>query len=319
MGAIREIATRYNVYFVSMGAPSLYMLLAAMDRKVNPHPVDEAFSSGITTDGLGERFDENIAPTYDLLEEDFPNEVVYVDLGFDYPEVKDTASMVEKLCVDNGITFTRLYHNMRVEMFEGKKINCAACADMPISNFQKLGLMKRGGKGYGWCGGKIRWGTTIKANLIREHLRKLKKELVEGIDIVAFIGITYDEKHRLAKNVSGFSARGITRRYPLVEKKITKWSCIALAKVCLNYWGLFPAPSLKLYDYGLSHIGCWCCRNHNIKELMAIKTNMPAVFEDLKLLEEKIKEPYYRSPRGWAKLDNVCWQRTKYEEPENDK
>lgn len=300
---------KYNVYFVSMGAPSLYMLLRAIDQSRLLPPMQYRGTNTSIEKAVNTVNDETIEERLGQFWAEYPDEVVYVDLGFEYPEVLDTASAVERLCATNGITFTRIRHNMREEMFNSKRTPYNYDG-VPINDFQKLGLLRRGGTGYGWCGGRIRWGTAMKKQLIERHLRDLATKLADGIEIIEYIGFTNEESHRTARGFNG--AGKYQKRYPLIEAGFTKAYCIRAAEAYCKCRNL-NMPSLTLYAAGLTHIGCWCCRNHNIKEICAMRANLPHIYSRLVALEEEIKEPYYRSPRGWAKLDSVRWQVTKYE------
>lgn len=269
-----EQKERWNIYYVSMGAPSLTMLLKQLDGNF----------------GLN-----------DIIEDDLPDEVVYVNLGFDWPEVTKTVQAVKELCQKYAIQFTELAYESFKEDMINKKITKYSRPLNWETNLMWRAYLLRLQKGRGWCGGKIRWGTQIKQSLIKKHTKLRESEHKE---VYSFLGICSNEAHRISrpsfKDTKNF-------KYPLIEQQLSK-------EYCIQYVKQLGWPVSWLYEIGLTHIGCWCCRNHNIKEIVALRIKCPQIYEQLKELEKLIKEPYYRSPKGWALLDDVRWQTTKYQE-----
>ena len=66
------------------------------------------------------------------------------------------------------------------------------------------------GKGYSWCGGRCRWGTTEKL----QSLEKYCKGAVE------YVGIAVDELKRLEKERKG------NKQFPLAEWNMTEKDCL---------------------------------------------------------------------------------------------
>lgn len=122
-------------------------------------------------------------------------------------------------------------------------------------------------KGYGWCGGRCRWGTTEKVKAMSKYQNK---------NTIQYIGIAFDEEKRykrLQKN----------KKAPLYEKGITEKQAL---KICYEHGYDFDG----LYKV-LDRVSCWCCRNKNLKELKAYKKYLPEYYKKLKELEEIIGEP----------------------------
>lgn len=137
----------------------------------------------------------------------------------------------------------------------------------------RSGLTK---KGYGWCGGMCRWGTTEKTKTIDKYC--------EGA--IQYIGIAYDEPTRYARLPNN-------KKAPLYDYKITEAEAL---KICyqngFDFEGLYKI---------LKRVSCWCCRNKNLKELRAYKEYLPKYYNKLIELENKIgvpmKPPYFLNER----------------------
>lgn len=284
--------THYNVYYVSMGAPSLTMLLRALSPETS------------------KSFAEN-----------YPDEVVYINLGFDYDEVSRTATAIRNLCSANMIKFTEIepsdyrLRSLDYLMLRHKQKKFTNPKD--TMSLQHQGWLSRKQQGYGWCGGRIKFGTQLKKSLIKAHRKALLEDLNQrspyGHPVInSYVGLTSTETHRIQSAFDKNSDKSPTK-YPLIEASLNKSDCILwLKSEEQEELPVEAMPILKLYELGLTHIGCWCCRNHNIREIQTIRNHLPDVYEKLNLLEYKMKEPYYRSPKGWALLDNVFWNNTKF-------
>ena len=125
------------------------------------------------------------------------------------------------------------------------------------------GTIKRG---YGWCGGLCRWGTTEKLQSINKYCQ----------DAIQYIGIAYDEPQRYERLTP-------SKKAPLYDMKITEAEALQICyEAGVNFDGLY-----KL----LKRVSCWCCRNKNLQELRAYKEHLPQYFKMLCELEEQIGEP----------------------------
>ena len=92
---------------------------------------------------------DSLAMLLRLLEENKPlDEVVFYDTGMEFKAIYNIRDKVKVLLQEKGIKFTELKpaNSMEFDMFE-RNIKC-------INGGCK--------KGYGWCGGVCRWGTTFK-------------------------------------------------------------------------------------------------------------------------------------------------------------
>ena len=125
------------------------------------------------------------------------------------------------------------------------------------------GTIKRG---YGWCGGLCRWGTTEKLQSINKYCQ----------DAIQYIGIAYDEPQRYERLTPN-------KKAPLYDMKITEAEALQICyEAGINFDGLYKI---------LKRVSCWCCRNKNLQELRAYKEHLPQYFKMLCELEEQIGEP----------------------------
>ena len=105
------------------------------------------------------------------------DEVVFYDTGMEFQAIYNTRDAVLPILKKLGIKYTELHPEQPFlwTMFE-----------RPV---KKRGTNIIHKKGYSWCGGTCRWGTS-------EKLRALKAHTKDGID---YVGIAADETHRFEK------------------------------------------------------------------------------------------------------------------------
>ena len=105
------------------------------------------------------------------------DEVVFYDTGMEFRAIYNTRNAVLPILKKHGIKYTELHPEQPFlwTMFE-----------RPV---KKRGTNIIHKKGYSWCGGTCRWGTS-------EKLRALKDHTKDGID---YVGIAADETHRFEK------------------------------------------------------------------------------------------------------------------------
>ena len=136
-------------------------------------------------------------------------------------------------------------------------------------------------RGYGWCGGLCRWGTTKKTAALDRHAKELSA--------VVYVGIAADETVRIKRD------RPEWKRLPLVEMGMTEADFLEL---CYERGHEWSEGGVRLYDV-LDRVSCLCCLNKNLKELAAMREHLPAYYERLIALEEAIGEPMKR--KRWLK------------------
>jgi hypothetical protein len=133
-------------------------------------------------------------------------------------------------------------------------------------------ITKSGKKGYSWCGGNCRWGTTLKTKALDKYSQLINK------DSVVYIGIAADEKSRLEKDQAYF------KRFPLAEWGITEAECLQGCYDAGFDWG-------GMYEH-LDRLSCKFCKNKNLKELRNIRRYYPEVWKELKDYQSRTDRPY---------------------------
>lgn len=213
---------------------------------------------------------DSLAMILRLLELNYPlDEIVYFDIGVEFPAIRNNAEKLHKI-LSNGkreIQFTVLtpekpfmYHCLEREVHK---------RDGTVQN------------GYKWCG-KVRWGTTLKLNAIKENNKKYGDEF-----IVEYVGIAADETERiLRERVKPCSNR--IKLYPLAEWGMKEKDCL---EYCYKNGWNWDCNGIDLYQI-LDRVSCWCCSNKNLKELRNIYHYLPEIWQKLKELQSKIDIPF---------------------------
>jgi len=202
---------------------------------------------------------DSLAMLLRLIEQHKPlDEVVFYDTGMEFEAIYKIRDKVKTLLSSKGIKFTEL------------KPKCDFCYKM----FEKVVNAGKSNehKGYSWCGGRCRWGTTEKL----QALEKYSKNCVE------YVGIAIDEPKRLAKKRKG------NKVFPLAEWGMTENDCL---QYCYNKGYDWEENGVRLYDI-LNRVSCWCCANKNLKELKNYFLYLPKYWEMLKELQKQTDRPF---------------------------
>lgn len=235
------------------------------------------------------------------------DELVYVNLGFEWPEQEQAAEALKAICKEKLIKFTELQGHLEYEMLH-KPIEKLYRPRDTLRNLQWQGFVQRLQRGRGWCGGKLRWGESIKWLLINWYLKEqyLKKVTQEQLELHLIFGCTSEHSAELTRSRLSVP---VLRNFKLINPNIAEGRSKAY---CVEWLSRRGWAIGRLYTAGLIKPGCWCCRSRNIKELKLIKQEWPEIWQKLHELEKLIKEPYYRTPRGWALLQDVNYKSTKF-------
>lgn len=193
------------------------------------------------------------------------DEVVFCDVGMDFPAMMDHVARLERLFIDAGIKFTRLKSERPFEywMFEyqHKKRN---------PELQHL-------KGKSWPTSRVRWcAGDLKRDVISRYFRQLRSQRT----VVQLVGLAADEKSRLERK----NNQDPNHRHPLVE------------------WGWTEADCLKYcYDHGFdwdglyelfNRVSCWCCPLQSLAELRILRKHFPELWERLLDMEHRTWLPF---------------------------
>ena len=197
---------------------------------------------------------DSLAMLLRLIEENKPlDEVVFYDTGMEFEAIYNIRDKVKKMLEEKNIKYVELKpnYNFEYKMFE-----------KPVKH--RNGTV---GKGYSWCGGYCRWGTTDKLKAIEKYTQGNYE----------YIGIASDEVKRIEKE------RKPNKLMPLVEWNMTEADCLAY---CYNKGYNWLEGDIDLYSI-LARVSCWCCANKNLKELKNYYLYLPKYWDRLKNLQKK--------------------------------
>ncbi len=201
---------------------------------------------------------DSLAMLLKLIELNYPlNEVVFYDTGMEFQCIYNIRDKVVPILLENNIKYTELKPNepFLYTMFE-----------KPVK--KRNGTI---GKGYSWCGGRCRWGTTEKLKAIEKYCKGHYE----------YVGIAIDEPHRLNKERKG------NKIFPLVELGMTEKDCL---QYCYDKGFDWLEDGIELYSI-LDRVSCWCCANKNLKELRNYYKHLPTYWKKLKGLQSRTNRP----------------------------
>lgn len=181
------------------------------------------------------------------------DEVVFYDTGMEFQAIYNIRDKIKILLQEKNIKFVELKpdYDFKYKMF-----------DKPVN--KRDGTI---GKGYSWCGGRCRWGTTDKLRTIEKYAK----------GCCEYIGIAADEPNRISKE------RKQNKIMPLVTFNMTEQDCLDYCHSKGYYW---YEDDIELYDI-LDRVSCWCCANKNLKELKNYYLYLPTYWNKLKELQSK--------------------------------
>lgn len=195
---------------------------------------------------------DSLAMLLMLLEKNMPlDEVVFYDTGMEFQAIYNIRDKIKILLQEENIKFVELKpeYDFEYKMF-----------DKPVK--KRNGTI---GKGYSWCGGVCRWGTTDK-------LRAIEKYTQGNYE---YIGIASDEIKRINKE------RKQNKIMPLVQWGMTEIDCL---NYCYEKGYNWLENGIDLYSI-LDRVSCWCCANKNLKELKNYYLYLPNYWRKLKYLQ----------------------------------
>lgn len=201
---------------------------------------------------------DSLAMLLKLIEEQKPlDEVVFYDTGMEFKCIYNLRNKILPLLEAHNIKYTEL---------KPKDTFLYTMFEKPVK--KRNGTI---GKGYSWCGGRCRWGTTEKLKAIEKHCKGNYE----------YVGIAYDEQSRLSKERKG------NKLFPLAEWKMKEKDCL---DYCYKKGYNWNEDSIELYNI-LDRVSCWCCCNKNLKELKNYYKYLPQYWNKLKELQSKTDRP----------------------------
>ena len=202
---------------------------------------------------------DSLAMLLKLIEQKWSlDEVVFYDTGMEFNAIYEIRDRVKTMLAEKGIKFTEL---------KPKCDFCYKMFDMPVNKGKP-----NEHKGYSWCGGRCRWGTTEKLKALEKYCK----------GCVEYVGIALDEPKRLAKKRKG------NKQFPLVEWGMTEADCLTY---CYQYHFHWKEDGVSLYSI-LDRVSCWCCGNKNLKELRNYYLHLPKYWERLKEFQRRTSRPF---------------------------
>lgn len=202
---------------------------------------------------------DSLAMLLRLIEEKKPlDEVIFYDTGMEFEAIYKIRDKVKKLLKENNIEYTELKpkNSFLYDMFE---------REVKSKN-------GRTHKGYSWCGGVCRWGTSMKLQALDSYSK----------DNYIYVGIASDEKRRIEKQ------KNPRKLMPLVKWNMTEIECL---EYCHSRGYSWFENGIELY-WILDRVSCWCCKNKNLKELNNYYKYLPKYWEKLKELQVKTDRPF---------------------------
>lgn len=190
------------------------------------------------------------------------DEVVFYDTGMEFQSIYKIRDKILHVLKEKNIKYVELKPSNPFEytMF-GKQVR------------HRDGTTS---KGYSWCGGRCRWGTTEKNRTITKYLKNNY-----GNDYIEYIGIASDETRRISYEKKHKS-------YPLVKYNMTEKDCL---QYCHDKGFEWIENGIELYSI-LDRVSCWCCANKNIKELKNYYKHLPAYWDKLKDFQKRTDRPF---------------------------
>ena len=208
---------------------------------------------------------DSLAMLLFVLESGLPlDEVVFYNTGMEFQAIYHIRDKIIPILEERGIKFTEL-HPARPFLYD--------MLERPVVSEAK-GIHR----GYGWCGGLCRWGTSEKIATIDRYTR--------GCHV--YVGIAADEEKRLDRLPEWKST-------PIAEAGMTEADCLAYCRARGFTW---EENGIDLYDI-LDRVSCWCCCNKNRRELKNIYRYLPEYWERLKDLQRKLDRPM-KNFHDWA-------------------
>lgn len=212
---------------------------------------------------------DSLAMVLRLLEEGKPlDAVVYFATGADFESIAHNAVKLERILKAHGVPFVTLRPKTGFfELMTEKEVH------------KRNGTTQRG---YSFCGGVCRWGTTLKTDAIKKYYQTLNTQ-----KIVEYVGIAADEPKRVGK-ATGATGANVEKAYPLLEWGMTEQDCLSYCRARGWDW---KENGLDLYTV-FDRVSCWCCANKNLKELRGMYEHFPKYWKALKALQTACATPF---------------------------
>lgn len=201
---------------------------------------------------------DSLAMLLKLIEENQPlDEVVFYDTGMEFKAIYNIRDKMLPILEEKNIKYVEL---------KPKESFTYTMLEKPVK--KRSGTIS---KGYSWCGGICRWGTSEKIKTIEKYAKGCYE----------YVGIAVDEPKRIEKERKG------NKIFPLVKWNMTEKDCL---NYCYEKGFNWLEEDIDLYSI-LDRVSCWCCCNKNLKELKNYYKYLPNYWNKLKELQSKTDRP----------------------------
>ena len=223
---------------------------------------------------------DSLAMLLYILENRLPlDEVIFYDTGMEFEAIYRIRDKIAPVLAREGIALTEL---------KPKNPFIYDMTERPVTSKQKGSH-----KGYGWCGGVCRWGTTWKTQALDRYAASAD---------LHYIGIAADEPERIKRlqlpKVALLAEIGMTEADALqyCRDRGYNWSEESPAT---------ESGTVDLYEI-LDRVSCWCCANKNRRELRNIYQYLPQYWIRLEALQDQIERPMKRfKNRQYGEYGNI--------------
>ena len=210
---------------------------------------------------------DSIAMVLTIIEKKFPLDyVIFFDTGKEFKSIYKNWEKLTEILRKNNIGYEKLQPPKSFDYY-----------------FSEHNVKTRDGKpkkGYSWCGGRCRWMTTLKVNVINDFYSRFDTET-----IIEYVGIATDEQDRLKIERNDRTIK----LYPLAMLNMSENDC--LVKCYKNGFNWLEDNGVDLYDV-LDRVSCYCCGNKNLKELRAIYKFLPQYWQKLKEMQSRTDKSF---------------------------
>ena len=222
---------------------------------------------------------DSMAMVQELVRRKYPlDEIVFYSNGMDFQAIYRLWEWVKHTYEPMGIKCKLLEPDY---VFTDKMFN------IEVKNRDGSGTHK----GYSWCGGRCRWGTTDKIRILDGYC--------ERKNATVYVGIAADEQHRTPDKPY--------KVHPLKEWGMTQDDCLKYNKEHGIEW-LEDSIFIRSFSFDekidlytiLDRVSCWCCANKNQWELYNIWKYLPHIWEKLKDLQRRTDRPFKSGKYGYT-------------------
>lgn len=202
---------------------------------------------------------------------DIPDAAVYADTHWDPPSVTDLVKYLQKT-ISSFPIYTSSHGNLSEHVKQGVSIDGLNFLQIPAyirKDGNKLAMMSR------QCTDKYKVRPIIAKSREIMGLAPRQKASARGLHLEQWIGISYDEIHRMHDSKKHW----ISNRYPLVDLKLTREDC--------KKWWKDNAPKNAP---PLTRSACAGCPYHTSAEWVKLSEETPDLYKETVEIEKSMQK-----------------------------